>query len=83
MTASRGAPPPGKTVGTYPTGPRLFADVDYKHTELTGVLDNTQNVIKLHGCFEDRDLEGALGASTLTPSSTPTPDMARSRSGAS
>ena len=56
-----GAPPPGTTVGTYPTNPRLLADVDDKHTVLTGTLDNAQNVIKLAGCFEDRDGEGNLG----------------------
>lgn len=47
-----GAPPPGNTVGTYPTNARLFAKIGAKHTELTGVVDNVQNVIKLEGCFE-------------------------------
>jgi hypothetical protein len=46
-----GAPPPGTTVGTYPTNPRLFAVIKTKHTVLTGTVDNTQNVIKLQGCF--------------------------------
>jgi hypothetical protein len=58
---SSGAPPPGTTFGSYPTNPRNLADVDDKHTELTGVVDNTQNVIKLNGCFEDRDGNGNLG----------------------
>jgi len=56
-----GAPPPGNTVGTYPTNKRLFGDVDDKHTVLTGTVDNAQNVIKLAGCFEDRDGEAVTG----------------------
>jgi hypothetical protein len=56
-----GAPPPGTTVGTYPTNKRLLADVDDKHTVLTGEVDNAQNVMKLRGCFEDRDGEAVTG----------------------
>jgi len=56
-----GAPPPGNTVGTYPTNRRLFADVDDKHTVLTGTFDDAQDVIKLRGCFEDRDWQSVYG----------------------
>jgi len=56
-----GSPPPGNTVGTYPTTARVFADVDDKHTVLTGTVDNAQNVIKLAGCFEDRDGNAVTG----------------------
>jgi hypothetical protein len=47
-----GAPPPGTTVGTYPTNPRLLAKVGAAHTVLTGEVDNAQNVLKLRGCFK-------------------------------
>jgi hypothetical protein len=46
-----GAPPPGTTVGTYPTNPRLFDVIKTKHVVLTGAVDNVQNVMKLSGCF--------------------------------
>ncbi len=63
-----GAAPPGVSDPTVDCGAaaglqpcRLFADIDLTHTELTGVLDKDQNVIKLRGCFEDTDGFGSLG----------------------
>ncbi|MGH7484552.1 MAG: flexitail domain-containing putative surface protein, partial [bacterium] len=42
-----------------------FADIDNKHTTLTGVVDNTTNTMNLSGCFRndppDGDGQGQLG----------------------
>jgi hypothetical protein len=49
-----GAPPPGTTVGTYPTSPRLLSKtvlMPKPPIKLTGFVDNIQNVYKLTGCF--------------------------------
>jgi hypothetical protein len=69
-----GAPPGPKVLGAANTagcshlaatycnfGVYVFGDVDVKHTELTGFVDNATNEIKIRGCFEDLDGEGALG----------------------
>lgn len=41
--------------------PGTWGDINSKHTELTGNLDKTNNVMQLSGCFEDTDASGALG----------------------
>jgi hypothetical protein len=38
-----------------------FADIDTKHTQLTGVYNKTTNNMELSGCFEDSDGLGQLG----------------------
>jgi hypothetical protein len=64
-----GAPPPGTTVGSYPTNARLFADIDLSPDQddvsitdvLHGTLDTTTHTMNISGCLKDRDGFAPLG----------------------
>jgi hypothetical protein len=54
-----GSAPPGKTDSSL-ANPTLFADIDSKHTHLTGMADDGSGNMRLWGCFEDLDGFGPL-----------------------
>jgi hypothetical protein len=55
-----GAAPPGRT-GSSSTNPVLFADIDSGHAHLQGVVDTTNDEIRLWGCLPDPDGLDPLG----------------------
>jgi hypothetical protein len=54
-------PPAGCPTLPCDTSQYAFADIEGKHTQLTGTLDTTANVMDLSGCFEDPEMNGPFG----------------------
>lgn len=44
-----------------PSAPDIFGDIDDTHTQLSGSLDKTTNILTSYGCFQDEDGQGVLG----------------------